>query len=70
MSNQRPEWWPENPYPESLFWMTVEEYVKGVPDENIRTALSGCLGRLFWDIADKMIYTAYKEAEDESEAVD
>lgn len=54
-----PFWWPENPYPEEIFPMTEEDYVKYVPDAEERTAMSGCLGRLFWDIASKSILDAY-----------
>lgn len=54
-----PSWWPQNPYPTDVFPMTVDDYVKAVPDENERTALSGCLGRLFWDIASQSIHDAW-----------
>jgi hypothetical protein len=56
-----PEWWPENPYPESVFPMTLEEYEKAIPDENLRTAISGCLGRVFFDLVSAQIYRAYEE---------
>jgi len=54
----KPAWWPDNPYPESMFPMTDDEYVKAIPDPKMRTAISGCLGRLFWDIASESIYNA------------
>jgi len=54
-----PSWWPENPYPADVFPMTVDDYVHAVPDENQRTALSGCLGRLFWGIASASIRDAW-----------
>ena len=38
-------WEPENPYPASVFTMTIDGYVKAVPDEALRTAISGCLMR-------------------------
>ena len=48
---KKPEWWPDNPYPESIFPMKSERYPEIVPDPELRTALSGCLGRIFWGIA-------------------
>jgi len=53
-----PDWWPDNPYPDDVFPMTIDEYVKLVPDEQQRTAISGCLGRLFWDLASQAIHEA------------
>ena len=61
MSEPRPPWWPENPYPESVFPMTEAEYVAAVPDPQLRTAISGSLGRQFWDICEKSIYDALME---------
>lgn len=57
----KPEWWPECPYPEDVFTMTIDDYVNYIPDERIRTALSGCLGREFWKLADAAIWRAYCE---------
>jgi len=53
-----PEWWPKCPYPEDIFPMTIGQYKKIIPDPNERTAVSGCLGRLFWKIAEECIYDA------------
>ena len=58
MTNTKPEWWPKNPYPISVFPMNLERYSDIVPDPDIRTALSGALGRLFWDIASDAIWEA------------
>lgn len=52
----KPKWWPENPYPKSVFPMERDEYQKIVPDHQRRTALSGMLGREFWDIASNDIW--------------
>ena len=60
MSN-KPGWWPENPYPKSVFTMADDEYVKAIPDTHLRTAISGYLGRIFWEIASNEIYRAMKE---------
>jgi hypothetical protein len=57
-----PTWWPENPYPESVFPMTIGEYVKAIPDTRLRTAISGAMGRQFWDIASKAIWEAYQKS--------
>lgn len=54
----KPEWWPRSPYPESIFPMPREQYSNIVPDPDKRTALSGMLGREFWDIASDSILNA------------
>ena len=59
--NDKPNWWPENPYPKEVFPMERSEYPKIVPDDKIRTALSGCLGRTFWEMASDAIWERYKE---------
>lgn len=61
MSKEKPKWWPENPYPKSVFPMEDAEYLKIVPDPKIRTALSGCLGRRFWETASETIHDNFKE---------
>ena len=60
----KPEWWPRNPYPGSIFPMTPDEYCDAVPDDDLRTAISGCLGRTFWDIASEDIFIRMCEAVD------
>lgn len=57
----KPYWWPENPYPETVFPMHLDEYIEIVPNPRTRTALSGCLGREFWGIASKTIWDYYKK---------
>jgi hypothetical protein len=58
----KPAWWPECPYPEDIFPMSREEAVKLLPeDPNIRAALSGALGRIFWNIASDTIFDRLKE---------
>jgi len=44
--------------------MDISEYEKIVPDPRIRTVLSGCLGRLFWEIASTAIWEAMKDEDD------
>lgn len=64
----RPAWWPKNPYPEDIFPMGTQQYVEAIPDEAQRTAISGCLGRLFWDIAEGSIHDRMcQHREDEAE---
>ena len=58
---KKPEWWPENPYPKSVFPMEDAEYLKIVPNPKTRTALSGCPGRHFWEIASEDIFEAVGE---------
>ena len=55
---KKPSFWPENPYPESVFPMPEERYPEIVPDPGLRTALSGMLGRRFWDVASETIWEA------------
>jgi hypothetical protein len=62
----KPKWWPENPYPEDVFTMTREQYCESVPDDRLRTAISGCLGRLFWGMASEAIWDAMQNAERET----
>ncbi len=57
----KPSYWPECPYPESVFPMTEEEYVQSIPDKKLRTAISGYLGRLFWNLASDAIWNAMQE---------
>ena len=57
----KPCWWPDNPYPESIFPMPREKYEEVVPDPKTRTALSGMLGREFWDIASESIWAALRD---------
>lgn len=58
----KPDWWPECPYPEDIFPMSVDEYPKIVPDPHTRTALSGALGRQFWELASEAIYERWIES--------
>jgi len=67
MSNPKPNWWPQNPYPEDIFVMKRDRYPEIVPDDMTRTALSGCLGREFWEIASNMIWTALQNHREDME---
>uniref|UniRef100_A0A6M3JFU1 Uncharacterized protein n=1 Tax=viral metagenome TaxID=1070528 RepID=A0A6M3JFU1_9ZZZZ len=58
--NGLPEWWPENPYPESIFPMTDKEYLEAIPNPNLRTAISGFLYRAGWLVATKQISEALR----------
>lgn len=57
---EKPKWWPKNPYPETIFVMKRERYPEIVPDPDLRTGLSGMLGREFWEIASKSIWNAFQ----------
>lgn len=57
----KPLWWPRNPYSESIFPMERTRYAEIVPDPDTRTALSGMLGREFFDIASESILAAHQE---------
>ena len=59
MNKEKPNWWPKNPYPEEIFVMKRERYAEIVPDPDLRTGLSGMLGREFWEIASNTIWDAF-----------
>lgn len=66
----KPDWWPQNPYPSDIFPMPREKYKEIVPDPDLRTGLSGMLGREFWNIAseaiwNRLISVAMEEEDDE-----
>lgn len=66
----KPDWWPQNPYPSDIFPMPREKYEEIVPDPDLRTGLSGMLGREFWNIAseaiwNRLISVAMEEENDE-----
>ena len=66
----KPDWWPKNPYPSDIFPMPREKYEEIVPDPDLRTGLSGMLGREFWNIAseavwDRLVSVAMEEENDE-----
>lgn len=62
----KPDWWPENPYPESIFRMTDDQFASAIPDENLRTSISGYCARLFFGIASREIFKAYKSNHEEA----
>jgi len=55
------------PWPESIWPMTDDEYVKAVPDPILRTAISGYLMRCGWELFRK---AAIEEIEDLNEEID
>ena len=58
----KPDWWPQNPYPKSVFTMPEEKYEQIVPDDMVRTGLSGMLGRRFWNSCSDAIWEALLDA--------
>lgn len=59
----KPVWWPACPYSVEVFPLDlVKEYAEIVPDPDVRTALSGALGRLFWKLAELQIWERYQES--------
>ena len=58
-----PHWWPECPYFESAFPMTIDEYVAAVPDPQLRTAISGYLMRQGWCVFEMQLMKAIKDYE-------
>ena len=68
---KKPKWWPNNPYPKSIFTMTEDEYCNAILRnhyEHIRTRCSGFMARFVWDIASEAIYKAWKDNKETSEA--
>ena len=66
----KPDWWPQTPYPSDIFPVPREKYEEIVPDPDLRTGLSGMLGREFWNIAseaiwNRLISVAMEEEDDE-----
>lgn len=53
----KPNWWPECPYPEDIFPMDRATAISHLPtDPMLRTAVAGTLGRIFWEIASDTIF--------------
>ena len=63
--SEKPEWWPECPYPKSVFPMERDDYAEVVPDPHRRCALSGMLGRESWETASEDIWRALEKRIDE-----
>ena len=57
----------ECPWPQSVWPFTIKEYIKAVPDEHLRTAISGFLMREGWLIARKELKDALERAEEVSD---
>jgi hypothetical protein len=57
----KPEWWPQCPWPESVWPMTDKEYVKAIPDPKLRTAISGFLMRKGWEVFEHQLIKIIKE---------
>ena len=57
----KPDWFPSCPWPEDVWTMTKEEYAKAIPDPKLRTAISGFVMRLGWELAEEEIYKRMKE---------
>lgn len=51
----KPHWWPQNPYPKDIFVGGIEDYIAAIPDNTLRTAISGILGNIFWTMASDSI---------------
>lgn len=64
MSNQnKPEWWPENPYFESAMGSIKndDDYAKAIPDPALRTAVSWYLSNRAWELASNYISEAMND---------
>ena len=60
----KPDWWPQNPYPADIFIGDRSELPTLIPDGTLRTHLSGIMGRLFWDIASDTIFDRWQQYRD------
>ena len=54
----KPDWWPLNPYPESVWPMTMDDVAYEIRDPDKLTAISGSMGRYFWNVASHDIWEA------------
>ena len=57
----------ECPWPSDIWTMTDADYVQAVPDGKLRSAISGFLMRCGWELAQKRVNQALKEAGDVEE---
>lgn len=53
-----PLWWPENPYPESIFPATAKEIRERINDDMLTTAASGSIGRFAFKATSRRIQRA------------
>ena len=58
---EKPDWWPINPYPESVWPMQLGDISEIVRDPDELTAISGCMGRHFWEVASDDVCRAVQE---------
>ena len=58
--------WPECPWPEDIWTMTDDKYVKAVPDPDLRTAISGYLMRKGWEVFQHQLLKAMVEELEEA----
>jgi hypothetical protein len=64
---EKPDWWPKNPYPASIFRTDLEhatDAIKGKITGMEMTAFSGAWGRHVWDLAADAIWERMQEAEE------
>lgn len=50
-----PIWWPDNPYPKSVFTATQEDYEAAMPDDVKRTSISGFICREMFNAVSQTI---------------
>ena len=56
----KPSWWPKCPWPEDIWSVPWEEYVRGVPDPKLREKISHFLMREGWKKAEEDIWKSLK----------
>ena len=64
---RRPPWWPENPYPTTVFTMTEIEYKELEMDDLTKSRISGFIARWAWDLASTQILEAWGREQEEME---
>ena len=52
--------WPKCPWPKDIWTMTDKQYVRAIPDEHLRTAISGFLMRKGWEVFECQLLMAIK----------
>lgn len=57
----RPDWWPSNPFPASVFTLTAEQLRALIPSDLMRTGVAGLLMRQGWELASEAIYARLLE---------
>jgi len=67
----KPDWWPENPYPTDIFTTSLEDATKAVEPRLTKeelSAYSAAWGRHVWDFATEDIWRRMQEEKTDEES--